>query len=85
MTLLNSYYGTEAHEVPYAHTSPVYVTVDEKPIRSHSDAEYFVRYLDNAIHFLNTEGKFSSEETKQFVLRKFKEGRQRFLYLAEYR
>src|SRR5207253_5554702 len=39
-TLLNRYYGTLRPETAFAHTSPVYVMVDNKPIRSAKDAEY---------------------------------------------
>jgi TolB protein len=31
---------------PYATTSPIYVTVGGKPIRSRSDAEYFISWID---------------------------------------
>ncbi len=82
-THYNRYYGTNAPEVPFAHTNPLYVTVGGKPIHSKTDAEYYVRYLENIIHFLDTEGRFPSEEAKQSVLRQFEEGRQRFLALSQ--
>ncbi|MCK4965921.1 CehA/McbA family metallohydrolase, partial [bacterium] len=83
-TPLNSYYGTEAPEVPFAHTNPLYVTVGGKPIRSRKDAEYYARFLKNAMHYLRTEGVFASEEAKQSVLKLFEEGRQKFLDLSNY-
>ena len=82
-THFNRYYGTNLPEVPFAHTNPLYVTVGGKPIHSKTDAEYYVRYLDNTIQFLRTEGRFPSEEAKQSVLRQFEEGRQRFLDLSK--
>lgn len=73
-TLFNNYYGTLRPETPFAHTSPVYITVANKPIRSANDAHYFIRYLENAISWLNQSGKFPSKEAKQEVLNAFKNG-----------
>ena len=80
-TQLNRYYGTLRPEVTFAHTSPVYVTVDDQPIRSSEDAQYFVGYLNNAIDWLDQEGSFPSDEAKQEVLEAFKLGKQRFMEL----
>ena len=80
-TQLNKYYGTLRPEVTFAHTSPVYIEVDGQAIRSSSDAQYFVQYLNNAIRWLNQEGSFPSEEARQKVLAAFKEGRRRFMEL----
>ena len=77
-TQLNRYYGTLRPEVTFAHTSPVYVTVDDLPIRSSEDAQYFVGYLNNAINWLDQEGSFPSDEAKQEVLEAFELGKQRF-------
>ena len=46
--VLSDYYGTRRPETVFAHSSPVYVIRDGAPIRSWDDAEYYVRYLDNA-------------------------------------
>jgi hypothetical protein len=80
-TQLNRYYGTLRPEVTFAHTSPVYVTVDDLPIRSSEDAQYFVGYLNNAIKWLDQEGSFPSDQAKQEVLEAFELGRQRFMAL----
>lgn len=82
-TPFNRYYGTEAPEVSFAHTNPVYVTVDGKPIRSRIDAEYYAHFLENAVHYLRTEGTFPSEEAKQDVINQFKEGKQAFIDIAK--
>ena len=58
-TRLSDYYGTRRPETVFAHSSPVYLIRDGAPIRSWEDAEYFVRYMDNAIHWLESEAKFA--------------------------
>jgi hypothetical protein len=74
-TRLSDYYGTRRPETVFAHSSPVYVIRDGKPIRSWEDAEYFVRYMDNAIHWLDTEAKFARPSDKQASLEAFAKGR----------
>ena len=66
----------------FAHTSPVYVIRGDRPIRSRTDAEYYVRYLENSMHWLRTRGAFPSEAAKQSALAAFEEGRQAFRALA---
>jgi len=73
-TFLNRYYGTLRPETAFAHTSPSYVMVSNKPIRSAKDAEYFIKYLENAISWLRKSGKFPSKEAEQEVLDSFKNG-----------
>lgn len=51
-------------------------------MKSPEDAEYFVRYLDNAMHWLEESGKFPSEADKQEVLDAFREGKQDFIDLG---
>ena len=73
-TLLNRYFGTLRPETAFAHTSPSYVIIGNKPIRSAKDAEYFVRYLENAISWLQKSGRFPTKEAKQEVLKAFEKG-----------
>jgi hypothetical protein len=73
-TLLNRYFGTLRPETVFAHTSPVYLIVDDKPIRSSVDASYFIRYLENSKSWLDKSGVFPSAEAKQEVLHAFEEG-----------
>jgi hypothetical protein len=61
-------------EMPFAHTNPVYVTIDNKPIHSKEDAEYFIKYLENAAAWLKQSGHFPSEQSKQEVLATYKQG-----------
>lgn len=74
-TRLSEYYGTRRPETVFAHSSPVYLICDGVPIRSHDDAEYYVRYLDNAIHWLETEGKFARPSDKRASIQAFEQGR----------
>jgi hypothetical protein len=74
-TRLSDYYGTRRPETVFAHSSPVYLIRDEAPIRNWDDAEYFVRYIDNAIHWLDTEAKFAHPADKQASKEAFAQGR----------
>jgi len=78
-TTLNQYYGTLRPEVAFAHSSPVYIEVDEIPLRSAADAQYFVNYLQNAIDWLEHSGSFPSPQAKLEVLEAFEQGKQQFV------
>jgi len=74
-TRLSDYYGTRRPETVFAHSSPVYLIRDGAPIRNWEDAEYFVRYINNAIHWLDTEAKFARHADKQASMEAFAQGR----------
>ena len=74
-TRLSDYYGTRRPETVFAHSSPVYCIRDEKPIRSWEDAEYYTRYLDKAIRWLETEAKFARPADQRASIQAFQEGR----------
>lgn len=69
------YYGTRRPETVFAHSSPFYVIRDSRPIRSAADAEYYVRYLDTAMAWLEKEGKFARPSDKKATLEAFDQGR----------
>ena len=73
-TDLNQYFGTLRPETVFAHTSPIYVIVDEKPVKSPDDAAYFVRYLENSKNWLSKSGNFPDDEAKDKVLDAFDNG-----------
>jgi hypothetical protein len=73
-TLHGDYYGTRRPETVFAHASPVYVLCDGQPIRSQEDAEYYVRYLESAIAWLDKEGKFARPSDKTATLEAFRTG-----------
>ena len=81
-TELNRYFGTLRPETTFAHTSPVYLTIDGQPIRSKVDADYFVHYLENAMRWLDESGSFPSDGARAEVLTTFEKGRRAFEDLA---
>jgi len=74
-TILSDHYGTRRPETVFAHTTPVYTYLDGAPIRSWDDAQYYVGYLDNALRWLETEGRFARPSDKQASLDAFRAGR----------
>lgn len=67
----------------FAHSSPVYLIRDGAPIRNWEDAEYFVCYIDNAIHWLDTEAKFARPADKQASKEAFVQGRAVYEAMAQ--
>jgi hypothetical protein len=59
----------------FAHTSPVYVTLGGKPIRSAADARYWQEWITQLMARTQDKGQFSKEEHKNEVLKLFAEGR----------
>jgi hypothetical protein len=59
----------------FAHTSPVYCILDGKPIRSWDDAQYYVRYLEQAVDWLKQEARFASAEDKKSSIEAFEQGK----------
>lgn len=78
-TTLGNYFGTRRPETVFAHSSPVYVILDGKPIRNWDDAGYYVRYLDLCIGWLEREAKFKRPSDKQASIEAFRAGRAVFL------
>ncbi len=81
-TDLNMYFGTLRPETPFAHTSPIYLSLSGNPIYKEADAKYFVQYIDNVMKWLDDKGSFPDEKSKQEVLKEFKLGRDAFLTLG---
>ena len=73
-TLHGDYYGTRRPETVFAHSSPAYVIRDGRQIRSQEDAEYYVRYLESAIAWLEKEGRFARPSDKTATLEAFRTG-----------
>ncbi|MCI0623658.1 MAG: CehA/McbA family metallohydrolase [Acidobacteria bacterium] len=82
-TLHGNYFGTRRPETVFAHTSPVYLITDGRPIRSWDDAQYYVRFLDRAIQWLRTEAKFAKDSDKRSSIEAFQTGRTIFQRRAE--
>jgi hypothetical protein len=58
----------------FAHTSPVYVTVDGAPRRSAEDAAYFVEWIDRLIAMTQMKGRFESDADRDAVIAEFRAG-----------
>jgi hypothetical protein len=69
------YFGTRRPEAVFAHTSPVYLQLDAQPIRSRDDAAYYIRYLDAAAAWLETNGRFARPSDKKATLEAFETAR----------
>jgi hypothetical protein len=82
-TLLNRYYGTSRPETTFAHTNPVYVKLNNQPIKSASDAQYFQQYLKNCLAWLDESGKFPDDKSKKEVMDAFRTGIDTFVQLAK--
>ncbi len=81
-TLHGNYYGTRRPETVFAHTSPVYVIRNGQPIRSWEDADYYVRYLDRAIRWLEKDGNFANPDDRRSSIEAFERGRALYLKRA---
>ena len=68
---------------PVAETSPVYVYVGGKPIRSKEDAEYFIEWIDNITKLWDENPYWRSEAEKKHVLDQFAEARAIYVRRAQ--
>ncbi len=74
-TLLGNHYGTRRPEGVFAHSSPVYVVLDGRPIRSWEDAQYYIRCLDSAVRWLGTSAKFVRPADREAAIEAFMKGK----------
>jgi hypothetical protein len=58
----------------FAHTSPVYVSVDEQPIRDPASAAYFVEWIDRLIDLCARRAKYPDDASRDRVAALFREG-----------
>jgi hypothetical protein len=82
-TLHGGYYGTRRPETVFAHSSPVYLLREGQPIRSEEDAQYYVRYLESAIAWLDKQGNFARPSDKIATLEAFRAGQRLYRRRAE--
>jgi len=62
-------------DAAFAHTSPIYVTVDGAPLAHAEDAEYFVDWIDRLIEMTTRLGRYPSDDAREGVLATFREAR----------
>lgn len=67
----------------WAHTSPVYVLVDNQPIKSVEDAKYFVEWIDHLLRVVAARNRFSSPEDRQQVETRFIKAQDAFRRMAQ--
>ncbi len=67
----------------YAHTSPVYCTFQDRPVRSRAAALFFVDQIDKLIERVHRRGQFSHEREKQKTLDLFRKGQDIYRKMAE--
>jgi hypothetical protein len=71
--LLRAWNSKATHPVrdflPFATTSPIYVTVADQPVRSPGDAEYFVAWIDRLIEMARAHGGYNTAEEKTALLK----------------
>jgi hypothetical protein len=64
---------------PYATTSPIYVTIGGGPIRSATDAEYFIAWIDRLHAAADANGDWNTEQEKTRVLETIRAARAEFI------
>ncbi|MFC2953705.1 CehA/McbA family metallohydrolase [Marinicaulis aureus] len=62
---------------PFATTSPIYVTLGGKPVRSRDDAEHFIAWIDKLIHVAE-DGSYNTDEERAAVIANLKKARLEF-------
>jgi hypothetical protein len=62
---------------PFAATMPVWVIVNDQPVRSKKSAEYFIERLDYALKQAFVVGKWNNEQEKDEVRKMYAEARAR--------
>jgi len=67
---------------PFATTSPIYVTLGGKPIRSAADARYFIAWIDRLEQGARAHPGYNSAAERDAVLGQIREARARFEALA---
>ena len=64
---------------PFASTSPFYVTVDNRPVRSREDADYFVTWIDRVKEEVEKHAGWNTPEERAAVMQKIEKARQIFV------
>ena len=58
-----------------SNTSPVYITVDDKPTASKNDAQYMIRWIDRLLEVSNKPDRYQSDEERSETQEIFKQAR----------
>jgi hypothetical protein len=64
---------------PFASTSPFYVTIDSRPVRSREDADYFVTWIDRVREEVEKHSGWNTPDERAAVMQKIERARQVFV------
>jgi TolB protein len=70
--------------LPFATTSPIYVTVGGEPVRSREDADYFIGWIDRLLQTARAHDGYNSAEERAAVLKLLSDARGVFVERAEH-
>jgi hypothetical protein len=65
----------------FAHTSPIWLRVDNPPAVRHSSANFFIKSLDESVDWVHRSGKFEHKQQRVEVVDLFKLARTAFQHL----
>ena len=81
--LLRAWNSKATHPVrdflPFATTSPIYVTVADQPARSPADADFFLAWIDRLIEMASRHDGYNTPDEKTAVLKPLADARSVFL------
>ena len=66
-----------------AHTSPIYISVNNKPTASAVDARYMLRWIDQLVEVANLPDRYPTKDAKQGVLETYAEARAKYEQIIE--
>jgi len=66
----------------WAHTSPVYVIVNRKPIQNTEDAQYFVEWIDQLLRVVAVRNRYRTAQDREQVEAVFRQAREKFRELT---
>ena len=67
----------------FAHTSPVYVLIEDRPIESSEDAKYFVDWIGRLLRVVAIRNRYASENDRGKVEALFRKAQARFRVMAD--
>ncbi|MEO1998729.1 MAG: CehA/McbA family metallohydrolase, partial [Planctomycetaceae bacterium] len=67
----------------YAHTSPVYVLIAERPIGSSEDAAYFVDWIERLLRVVAVRNRYPSDKARREVEALFRKAQAAFRVMAD--
>jgi hypothetical protein len=66
----------------FAHTSPVYVSIGDKPVASADDARFWIAWIDQLIAQVSDRGRFSTPERRKEVVELFRRAQEVYRKIA---